>query len=289
MRNYMWKLSMIFCGLILFQSLSVQAQQITSNTLTIMSFNVRYNTPKDSLNAWQHRKEKVAEVISSNKVDIAGLQEPWFDQITDLEKLLPKYAWIGWSRDDGKTKGEFTPVFYLKEKFDVLDKGVFWLSSTPEKPGSIGWDEKLPRTVIWIRFKEKSSGKELYFFNTHLGGNIARTEGAKLLKTKIDEIAANLPVIVTGDFNSKPESEPIQSMLSKNFRIDLEDAFNKTLKKNDEIYTDYWFDGENKDLKRIDYIFVSQSVKVLWHEIINKRMGRYYPSDHLPIKIEIEL
>jgi endonuclease/exonuclease/phosphatase family metal-dependent hydrolase len=257
--------------------------------LAIMSFNVRYNTPKDSINAWQYRKEKVAEVVASNNIDIAGLQEPWFDQITDLEKLLPEYAWIGWSRDDGKIKGEFTPVFYLKDKFDVLDKGVFWLSSTPEIPGSIGWDERLPRTVIWIRFKEKLTGKEFCFFNTHLGGNTARTEGAKLLKTKIDEIAGNLPVIVTGDFNSKPESEPIQTMLSKNCRVVLEDGFNKALKKNDEIYTDYWFDSENKDLKRIDYIFVSQPVKVLYHEIINKRMGRYYPSDHLAIKAEIEI
>lgn len=257
--------------------------------LTIMSYNVRYNTPKDSVNAWEYRKEKVAEVIASNKIDIAGLQEPWYDQITDLEKLLPDYSWIGWSRDDGKIKGEFTPVFYLKTKFDVLEKGVFWLSSTPEIPGSIGWDEKLPRTAIWVLFREKSSGRQFLFFNTHLGGNQARTEGAKLLKMKIDEMAKELPVIVTGDFNSKPESEPVQIMLGKNDRVVLEDSFNKALKRNNEIYTDYWFDGENKDLKRIDYIFVNEKVKVYYHEIINKRMGRYYPSDHLPVKAEIEL
>jgi endonuclease/exonuclease/phosphatase family metal-dependent hydrolase len=257
--------------------------------LTVMSFNVRYINEKDGINSWANRKEKVAEVIFSNQVDIAGLQEPWFDQITDLENLLPDYAWIGWSRDDGKTKGEFTPVFYLKEKFDVLDKGVFWLSSTPEMPGSIGWDEKLPRTVIKVLFREKSTGKQFWFFNTHLGGNIARTEGAKLLKSKIDEIASDLPVIVTGDFNSKPESEPIQAMLSTNYSVILEDAFNKALKKNDEKYTDYWFDGENKDLKRIDYIFVNKKIKVLYHEIINKRMGKYYPSDHLAIKAKIEI
>jgi endonuclease/exonuclease/phosphatase family metal-dependent hydrolase len=289
MKNYMWRLILTFYGILLLLSSSVQAQQNAAQKLTIMSFNVRYNTPKDSLYPWQNRKGKVAEVIASNKADIAGLQEPWFDQITDLEKLLPDYAWIGWSRDDGKTKGEFTPVFYLKDKFDVLEKGVFWLSSTPENPGSIGWDEKLPRTVIRILFSEKSTGKQFWFFNTHLGGNIARTEGAKLLKTRIDEIAGDLPVIVTGDFNSKPESEPVQIMLDKNYRIVLEDGFNKALKKNDEIYTDYWFDGENKDLKRIDYIFVNQKVKVLYHEIINKRMGRYYPSDHLAIKAVIEI
>lgn len=289
MKNYIWRLILIFYGILFLLSSSVQAKQNAGQTLTIMSFNVRYKTPKDSLYPWQNRKEKVAEVISSNKVDIAGLQEPWFDQITDLEKLLPDYAWIGWSRDDGKIKGEFTPVFYLKNKFDVLDRGVFWLSSTPENPGSIGWDEKLPRTVIRILFREKSTGKQFWFFNTHLGGNIARTEGAKLLKTKIDEITGDFPVIVTGDFNSKPESEPIQIMLDKNYRIVLEDGFNKALKKNDEIYTDYWFDGENKDLKRIDYIFVNQKIRVLYHEIINKRMGKYYPSDHLAIKTEIEI
>lgn len=275
--------------LLLCASFPAFSQQSTKSNLTVMSFNVRYNTPKDSINAWQFRKEKVAEVISSSKVDIAGLQEPWFDQITDLEKLLPDYAWIGWSRDDGKTKGEFTPVFYLEEKFEVLESGVFWLSSTPEIPGSIGWDEKLPRTVIKILFREKSSGKQFWFFNTHLGGNLARTEGAKLLKIRIDEIAGDLPVIVTGDFNSKPDSEPIQIMLDKNYRVVLEDAFTIAGEKNDEIYTDYWFDGENKDLKRIDYIFVNRKIKVQRLEIINKRMGRFYPSDHLPVKAVIEL
>ncbi len=263
-------------------------QQKAKGKLTIMSFNVRYNTPKDSLNAWPYRKEKVAHVIASHKVDIAGLQEPWIDQITDLEELLPEYAWIGWSRDDGKTKGEFTPVFYRKEEFDVLDKGVFWLSSTPERAGSVGWDEKLPRTVIRIKFRNKSTGREFWVFNTHLGGNLAREEGAKLLKSKIDEIAGDLPVIVTGDFNSVPESEPVRTMLSKNYRVVLEDAFYTAVEKNDEIYTDYWFDGDNKDLKRIDYIFVNQHIKVLCHEIINERIGKYYPSDHLAVKAEVE-
>jgi endonuclease/exonuclease/phosphatase family metal-dependent hydrolase len=261
--------------------------QENSTEITVMSFNVRYNTPKDSLNAWPYRKEKVASVISSNNIDIAGLQEPWIDQILDLEKLLPEYEWIGWSRDDGKTKGEFTPVFYLREKFDVMGKGVFWLSETPEKVGSIGWDEKLPRTVLWIHFKENSTGKEFYFINTHLGGNTAREEGAKLLKTKIDELVGDLPVIVTGDFNSVPESEPIKTMLSSQYKIVLQDALDKARKKNDEIYTNYLFDGNDKDLKRIDYIFVNQPVTVLYHEIINKRIGKYYPSDHLALKAEI--
>jgi len=279
---------LIICGflhLTVFQALS---QQKAATQLTAMSFNVRYDTPKDSINSWQFRKEKVAEVIASNKVDIAGLQEPWINQILDLKKLLPNYGWIGWSRDNGKRKGEFTPIFYLKDKFIVVKKGVFWLSSTPEKVGSIGWDEKLPRTAIWIRFKEKSTGKEFYFFNTHLGGNIARAEGARLLKSKIDEIAGTLPVIVTGDFNSNPESEVYKTMTSETYKVKLEDTFFSTKKKNNEQFTDYWFDGENKDMKRIDYILVTSQFKVLYYEIINKRIGKYYPSDHLAVKAELE-
>jgi endonuclease/exonuclease/phosphatase family metal-dependent hydrolase len=255
-----------------------------------MSFNVRYNTPKDGINAWPNRKEKVAEVIRSNNVDIAGLQEPWKDQINDLKKLLPEYKWFGWSRDNGKSKGEFVPVFYKKDKFTVLDKGIFWLSDTPEKVGSKGWDVKYPRIVVWARFKDKQKGNEFYFFNTHLGGELARLESAKLLRRKIDQMTDGLPVIVTGDFNSTPDSKPHQIMVNnENYKMNLEDAFHSAKEKNDEQFTDYLFDGNSKDLKRIDYIFVSPQIKVLYHEIINKKIGKYYPSDHLAVKALIEL
>jgi endonuclease/exonuclease/phosphatase family metal-dependent hydrolase len=228
-------------------------------------------------------------VITSNNVDIAGLQEPWKDQIRDLKQLLPEYAWFGWSRDNGKSKGEFVPVFYKKDKIVVVEKGIFWLSKTPEKIGSKGWDVKYPRIVVWARFKEKLSGKEFYFFNTHLGGDIARFESAKLLRSKIDEMTDGLPVIVTGDFNSIPNSPPYETMINGNFKVELVDAFHSAIEKNDEIYTNYLFDGNDKDLKRIDYIFVSPEIKVLYHEIINKRIGKYYPSDHLALKAELEL
>jgi endonuclease/exonuclease/phosphatase family metal-dependent hydrolase len=268
----------IFSGL----AFPILAQQSSSNsTLTAMSFNVRYINQKDGVNNWANRKEKVAEVITSNNVDIAGLQEPWKDQIRDLKKLLPEYAWFGWSRDNGKSKGEFVPIFYKKDKIAVIEKGIFWLSETPEKIGSKGWDVTYPRIVVWARFKEKLSGKEFYFFNTHLGGEIARFESAKLLRNKIDEMTDGLPVIVTGDFNSVPDSPPYETMIEGNYKVAIE--------KNDELYTNYLFDGNDKDLKRIDYIFVSPRIKVLYHEIINKRIGKYYPSDHLALKAEMEL
>ena len=99
-----------------------------------------------------------------------------------------------------------------------------------------------------------------------------------------------LPVIVTGDFNSKPDSEPYRMMVNNgDFKVDMKDALILAKEKNSEQYTDYWFDGSNKHLKRIDYIFVNPHIQVLYHEIINKRIGKYYPSDHLAVKALLKL
>lgn len=283
------KLIILVTGLFLGNILSGVCQYQTKDSdIVVMSFNVRYINTKDGVNIWANRKEKVAQVISSNNVDIAGLQEPWLDQIKDLQGLLPEYAWFGWGRDQGNDEGEFCPIFYKKNVLTALDSGIFWISRTPEIAGSKGWDVKYPRMVVWGRFKEKDGDREFLFFNTHLGGEIARSEGAKLIRTKIDEMSNGLPVIVTGDYNSKPDSEAYAIMVSDHNEVAMNDAFMTAQKKNDEQYTDYWFDGENKDLKRIDYIFVSHKINVLYHEIINKRMGRFYPSDHLAIRAIIE-
>lgn len=285
-KNNIFLLIIIFLGI--FCS-GFSQENVKEAQLTVMSYNVRYLNTKDGVNIWANRKEKVAEVIASNNVDIAGLQEPWKPQIRDLKKLLPGYAWFGWSRDNGKSKGEFCPIFYKKDKFKVLEKGIFWLSETPGKVGSKGWDVKYPRMVVWGRFKDKNSGKELYFFNTHLGGETARLESAKLIRKKIDEMAGGLSVVVTGDLNSKPDSEAYKTMVSGNYTVNITDAFLTAKTKNNEQFTDYWFEGENTDLKRIDYIFTSTEIEVIYHEIINKKIGKYYPSDHLAIKAKIEI
>lgn len=279
--------SILLIGIIIGSILYGCSPMTEKSVLSMMSFNVRYNTPKDSINAWPNRKEKVAGVITSNNVDIVGLQEPWIDQIRDLEKLLPEYAWFGWSRDDGKTNGEFTPIFYKKDRISVLDKGIFWCSKTPEVVGSKGWDVKYPRMVVWGKFRN-NDGKEFYFFNTHFGGQVARFESAKLLRSKIDQMSEGLPVIVTGDFNSTPESSAYEVMISGDYKVTIQDALSVAKEKNDELYTNYLFDGNQIDLKRIDYIFVNSQIEVLNHQINNKRTGKYYPSDHLALTAELK-
>lgn len=210
----------LLIGVIL-PGLSQQSNE--SSKLVAMSFNVRYINKKDGVNSWANRKEKVAEVITSNNVDIAGLQEPWMNQIQDLQELLPEYSWFGWGRDKGNEKGEFAPIFYKKETVKVLEKGIFWLSKTPEKAGSKDWDARFPRMVVWGHFKNNRDGKEFFFFNTHMGGEVARVEGAKVLRQKIDQMSKGLPVIVTGDFNATPDSKPYSVMVNKDYQVDLVD------------------------------------------------------------------
>ena len=134
--------------------------------VNVMTFNIRYNNPGDGADAWPHRKDMVADVIRK-QADIAGLQEAQFDQIEDLEKRLPNFKWYGVGRDDGKKKGEFCPIFYRADRFEVLQKQTLWLSETPEVPGSKGWDTAITRLMTMVQFKETKSGARFWMINTH--------------------------------------------------------------------------------------------------------------------------
>jgi hypothetical protein len=135
--------------------------------IRVMSFNIRLNTPADSANAWPHRKEMVASMMRFHRADLTGVQEALKDQMDDLTKLLPEFGWMGVGRDDGKEAGEYSAIFYLKDRFAVLEQNTFWLSESPEKPGSMGWDAACVRIVTWAKFKDKRMGKAFYHFNTH--------------------------------------------------------------------------------------------------------------------------
>jgi endonuclease/exonuclease/phosphatase family metal-dependent hydrolase len=263
------------------------------NSIKVMSFNIRLNVESDSMNAWSYRKEKAASMIRFHDADIAGLQEALHDQVKDLEEYLPEYNWIGIGRDDGKVEGEFMAVFFLRERFLLIEDSTFWLSENPEMPG-IGWDAACNRVVTWGRFLDKSSQKEFYFFNTHFDhmGETARIESAKLLISSIAEIAKNNNIIVTGDFNSTPSSE-VYSILTKRYSdeslIDLYDA--KDVSMSSHHGPSFTFTGfdlsklSNND-KLIDYIFVSKSVNVLKHGFLSDTFDGRFPSDHLPVIAE---
>lgn len=250
----------------------------------VLSFNIRYDNPGDGINAWPNRKEMAAEVFTAQKVDIAGLQEVLKGQLDDLLALLPEYASVGVGRDDGKEKGEYAPVLYHKERFELLESGTFWLSETPDAAGSKGWDAALPRICTWAKLREQESGKELWVFNTHFDhiGEEARTQSALLILRKIAELAGDEPFVLTGDFNLTPQSEGIQAIMNSK-SPEIEDARKITRKAH--FGGDNTFNGWGKSDRDapIDYIFVKKGIPVKKHGYLLIKKGKVYISDHYPV------
>lgn len=257
-------------------------------SLRIMSYNIRYDNPGDGINTWGKRKEKVASLIRFYEADLIGLQEVLYGQLTYLEKQLAGYGRIGVGRDDGKQKGEFSPIFYSQEKLELLDQGTFWLSATPDRP-SVGWDASMERIASWGQFRHKASGDTVFFFNTHFDhrGEQAREESARLLRQKITEQASGYPVFVSGDFNSNPQSVPYQVMTENQQLRDAKDLSTIPHVGPERSYSGFEV-TDSLPGERIDYIFVSQNVQVARHAIITSFGQGRYPSDHLPVVADVE-
>lgn len=263
--------------------------QEMNSELTIVSFNVRYNSPEDGVNIWGNRKEWLTHSIRFLNADLVGAQEVTFSQLTDMQELLPVYNYVGIGRE-GDNKGEFSPIFYKKERFELLEHDTFWLSETPKKIASKGWDAALPRIVTWALFKDKATGNTFYHFNTHFDhrGKEARIRSAVLLSEKIKKITNKKPVLVTGDFNSSPYSETVKILLENN----LNDP-NITLDK-DRVYgPEYSANGWNVEGRsskdRIDYIFYSGAIEPLSLQIMDAQRGDRFISDHFPVIAKVKI
>jgi endonuclease/exonuclease/phosphatase family metal-dependent hydrolase len=259
-----------------------------SQQMNIITFNIRYNTPNDSMNAWPNRIEMVTGLLKFHEADIFGLQEALIGQIEDIQNKLPEFEWFGVGRDDGEKAGEFSPLFFNKTKFILIENGTFWLSETPEKP-SKSWDSSLNRIVTWGKFKSKVTGKQFLVFNTHFDhrGMEARKQSAILITGKIKEMTKdkNLPVILTGDFNLTPELEPI-SIIKKH----LSDSREVTEQPPyGPVGTFNSFDWNAPMESRIDYIFIQGGISVLKYAVLTDSKEKRWPSDHLPVFARVQL
>lgn len=183
--------------------------------LRVMSFNIRYGTASDGEDHWEKRRELLFTTIEAFKPDLLGTQEVLAFQADELKKRLKGYGFVGAGRDDGKGEGEMTPIYFRTDRFEKLDEGHFWLSETPETPGSKSWDTSLPRVASWVKLREKASKREFYFLNTHFDhrGRTARLESAKLVRKRLAALPGDSPIVVTGDFNSGEGSEPYQALV----------------------------------------------------------------------------
>jgi endonuclease/exonuclease/phosphatase family metal-dependent hydrolase len=263
----------------------------TESGITVMTFNIRYNNQGDLQNAWPNRKSMVASTIQFHKIDIAGLQEVLNGQLRDLEGLLPDYAWLGVGRDDGKEAGEYNPIFYLKSRFKILAQSTFWLSETPDGPGSRGWDAACNRVMTWARLEDQANKQVFFFFNTHFDhvGEVARLKSAELILKRIGEIAGNEPVIVTGDFNCRSDDAPYQLLISGDGKDPgLVDTIR--LSKTGHYGSTQSFNGFNIELDPgnvIDFIFVRGVKSVLRHGITAELWDGKFASDHYPVLAEV--
>ncbi len=260
------------------------AQPASSLQIEWATFNMRYDNPGDSLNNWQYRKDTVCQYILDKKMDIIGMQEVLHNQLEDLKAGLPNYAAIGVGRDDGKEKGEYSPLFYRADKYEVLESNTFWLSQYPDSVGFIGWDGACTRIATWAKFKDKATGKIFMGVNTHFDhvGTEARRESALLIIKKIKEIVGDQPAVVTGDFNVNDQSEAYKTITTN--ELVLKDAYKMTDQKTGPNYTFHDFGRYAMDKReKIDFIFVTPQIKVLNTEIAqNPETKTGYLSDHNP-------
>ncbi len=254
--------------------------------VNVMSFNIRLDHAGDSLNNWQYRKDVAAQIIKDQNIDIVGTQEVLHNQLTDLCERLPEYKYVGVGREDGKEKGEYSTIFYKKDRFDEVRSGTFWLSETPEVAGSKGWDGACERVATWAVLKDKETGRHIFAINTHLDhvGKIARKEGVTLMLNRANELGKGMPVIITGDFNATAETEVIRHVLTEDNPIQMQNSRDIATTKDDAKWTFHGFGRVPEDGREyIDYIFVSKGIVVDKYAVMPEKMNDIYISDHLPI------
>lgn len=250
--------------------------------LTVMSYNIRLDVAADGENRWDARREKLAGLMSYHNADFIGGQEVQHHQLLFLLLRLPDYNYIGVGRDDGKNAGEFSTIFYKRDKYDLLENGTFWLSPTPDSI-SKGWDAALNRICTYGLFRDKKTKQTFWIMNTHFDhiGKEARLESANLIVRKMGELnTKKYPVILMGDLNARPEDPPIHY---------LTQVMQNSRRISEEVYgpAATWNGFKFNELPDgcIDYIFTSNDprIKVKKFATLTDSYAMKYPSDHFPI------
>lgn len=261
------------------------AAQACAQPVKVMTFNIRYASPDDGKNIWDNRKSELLETVRYYHPDFLGLQEALLHQLQYVDDGLPQHTYIGVGRDDGKEKGEFSPILYNAAKFKLVTYHTFWLSDTPDTV-SVGWDAAMERICTYGLFKEKKTGRSFHVFNTHFDhvGKEARMMSARLILKKMEELTKPKDaVVLMGDFNSEPENEPIKIVKEK--LTDGADAASGGIYGPTGTYNA--FDNSRILENRIDYIFV-KNLKVLRYRHIDDRMkNNNLISDHIPVMAEV--
>lgn len=257
--------------------------------MTVMSFNIRYKNGRDGINGWDNRKVRFAKYIKQQNADIICFQEVLNVQLDYLKSSLKNYNFIAVGVKDGKTEGEIVPVFFRKERYECIEKGTFWLSETPAKQGTKGWDASNLRIATWVKLRDKKTKSVMYVVNTHLDhkGEVARRKGMDLIKRAFVKRAVKNPVVITGDMNSDAKTDVYQIAQRNHFA--MYDAYSVAKKRSGVPYSYHAFGKlDIKKRKRIDFVFVTHQFKVKLVNIPKEKEGMYI-SDHNPVIVKMSL
>ena len=280
-------------------TLSLAQSNIKAMTYNIRSSDGDANSP---FNNWPARREDLASLVERESPDVVGFQEVLPVQLSWLEERLPQYAFSGCGRDADRTSGEASPVAYLKDRFSVVTNGTFWLSATPDVPGSISWGAKYPRICTWAVLEDKTDGRRFSFANTHTDhkSEEAREKGMLLVIERMKRFGEGAPIVLVGDHNCLEFETPsvaVRELLDDSLHV------SKTPPEGSWRTCNHWAWRENEtsiaeamkkgmtersckgdDAERIDFIYVSRGTEVLSYRTISSpRPGtKLYPSDHFP-------
>jgi len=256
--------------------------------INIITYNIRFDNPGDGENRWDARKENLVRLLRDHDPDIFGIQEGLIHQVNYMDSILTDYSFFGKGRDDGIEAGEFCAVFYKKNRFALLQQGLFWLSETPGVP-SRGWDAALNRICVYGLFESLNTKHRFLVFNTHLDhiGVLAREKSIELILEKTNELNPDhVPVIILGDFNLEPGDRVFTNLL--NHYTESRSACTGEINGPEGTYNAFRFDLPVT--QRIDYIFISKGKsEVKTYRVIADANDGLYPSDHFPVFATVKL
>lgn len=259
----------------------------------VMSFNIRYGTANDGENRWELRRHLVVDTIRSFDPDLLGMQEVLEFQADYLRQQFPGYGFHGVGRDDGDRRGEYVPILFRTQRFEALGSGHFWLSETPEVPGSKSWDAGLTRMVSWVLLRDRESDRRFVFGNTHFDneGIEARRQSALLIRQRAAPIEAELPILLTGDFNAT-EDDPAYAHLVGGDRpdrprwIDAYRAIHPARSPSERTFNNW---RGQRTGSRIDWVFHTAQFMTLNAMIDYTQEDGRFPSDHFPVQAVVRL
>jgi endonuclease/exonuclease/phosphatase family metal-dependent hydrolase len=266
-----------------------EKDQGASSKLCVMTYNVRYASPAPP-NEWARRRPLMHELIAQVGADLIGTQEGLYRQLKDLAADAPEYEWIGVGRDDGKQQGEFMAVFYRKTRLQPQATNFFWLSDTPETPGSTTWGNKNRRMVTTVKFLDRQTKQEFYVLDTHFDHQVqlAREKSAELVRRRVEALKTSLPVLLLGDFNAVAgKNKAYDLLLGDGFFADTWKLAKE--RRNEGLDTFNGFKAVRTNGARIDWILARGKVSVDAEEIVTFSRDGQFPSDHCPVAAWLRL